>query len=259
MNVNVSSLSECAFCQRKLYLRYVLNMTPELTTAHARSLVGHALRKELSMRTTRLLKRMKDEQQLDALVREEFAGVIADAPIIYREKLSGIPLGAFLPDVQREMEPELELFSSRLRSLVREHGADGALALVTPLKVEYAVSSATSGLSGIIDKVMRPLAPVEIKTGRAGEGVWEGDRLQACAYGMLLEEKFNQEVPYGFVEYAQIQEQRSVAFTERLRRRVVETRDDIREILSGSLPDICPHGSGRKCDACGLKEACYRL
>lgn len=33
--------------------------------------------------------------------------------------------------------------------------------------------------------------PVKIKTGKPSESVWEGDRLQICAYTMLLEEEFN--------------------------------------------------------------------
>jgi CRISPR/Cas system-associated exonuclease Cas4 (RecB family) len=259
MKVNVSTLNEFEFCPRKVYLQHVLKVAPEWTMAQAHSFIGYALRKELSMRKARLLKKVTKERCVDELVREEFACIIMDAPLIHREKLSGISIEALLPEIRREMEAELDLLSEKLEALVREHGIKRAIELLTPLKVEYALSSAASGLSGIVDKVVQPLAPVDIKTGSVGEGIWEGDRLQVCAYGMLLEEKFNQDVSCGFVEYARIQEQRPVVFTERLRRRVFETRDSVREILSGSLPEICPHGSGRKCEACGLKESCYRL
>jgi len=47
--------------------------------------------------------------------------------------------------------------------------------------------------------------------------------------------------------------------TEKLRREVINTRDSIIEILQGKIPEICPHGSGKKCEACGYRERCYEI
>lgn len=259
MKVNVSTLRELEFCPRVVYLRDVLKVKSEPTPQQAIGLVGHAVRKELSMRQAKLVKKIKDDAQLATIIQEELDRIMADLPFIYREKLSGINLEEMISEIRREMDSELELVSSRLRHLVSEHGLKQALELVTPWKVEYPMSSDTMGFSGIVDKVMSPMIPVEIKTGRVGSGVWEGDKLQVCAYGMLLEEKFGQEILQGLVEYTRVQEQRPVLFTEILRRRVVDARDRVIEILSGCIPEICPHGNGRKCNACGLKETCYGI
>jgi CRISPR/Cas system-associated exonuclease Cas4 (RecB family) len=80
-----------------------------------------------------------------------------------------------------------------------------------------------------------------------------------CGYVLLCEEKFNQKIRYGYVEYTQICEKKPVLASEALRRKTLETRDKVLEIRNGLIPEICPHGSGRKCDACGLKEECYTV
>jgi CRISPR-associated exonuclease Cas4 len=100
--------------------------------------------------------------------------------------------------------------------------------------------------------------PVEIKTGVVSEFSWDGDRIQLCAYGMLLEEKFREKLPHGILEYTRVEERRPVLFTEKLRRQVIYARDAVLEILDGKNPGICPHGQPRKCEACALKDECYR-
>ena len=52
---------------------------------------------------------------------------------------------------------------------------------------------------------------------------------------------------------------RPVMTTEQLMRRVINARDNIIEILGGRVPEICPHGSGKKCEACGFRERCYEI
>jgi len=259
MKVNVSSLSELEFCPRSVYLRHVLELKPKLTPPLVRGLVGHAVRKELSLRQVRILKKAAGDSGLLSLVEEEFSRIAAEVPLIYREKLGGVAVEQVLHEIRCEIESEMKMLCSTLEALVEEHGVVSAVKLLTPWKVEYPLKSDAVGFSGVVDKVMPPLVPVEIKTGRVGEGVWEGDRLQLCAYGMLLEGEFGVEVPYGFVEYTRVQEQRPVLFTERLRRRVLEARECVVDILSGYVPEVCPHGSGRKCGSCGFSDVCYTI
>jgi len=257
--VNVSGLRDFEFCPRAVYLKEFLKLTPELSPQQARGLVGHAIRKELSLRQSKLLKKIKHEDQLGLLLQSEFDCILDDLPYIYKEKLAGIELGKILGEIEEEINSEIGLISSKLAVLVKEQGLQQALKAVTPWKTEYPIRSEALNLTGIVDKIMQPLSPVEIKTGKVGESVWEGDRMQLCAYGMLLEEKFQQEILQGFVEYTRVQEQRQVLLTERLRRRVLDTRDKVTEILSGNLPEICPHGNGKKCDACSFKKECYTI
>jgi CRISPR-associated protein Cas4 len=259
MKVNVSSLREYEFCPRAVYLKDILKLESETTPEQARGLVGHALRKELSLRQAKILKKIKDKEQLKTTMRDELENIIIEIPYIYKEKLKGVNIQELMPEIIVEIESEINTMQHRLENLIEQHGLKQALQQVTPSKVEYGMQSDTLGLTGIVDKIMQPLTPVEIKTGKTGDGVWEGDRLQLAAYAMLLEEKHSQQIQQGLVEYTRIQEQRPVQITEKLRRKVIQTRDQITEIRAGSIPEICPHGNGKKCDKCTLKNKCYKI
>jgi len=258
MNVNVSDLNRFEYCPRIIYLTSVLKAEPKLTMEQVRGLVGHYVRKELSFRQARVLGKVKSPGELDGLLHRELDSLISDVPFIYREKWSG-ECDRILPEVRVEVYKELAFLKDKLGFLLEELGFDKALRTVTPWKTEYSIRSEVLGLNGRVDKVMREehLIPIEIKTGSPSEGVWEGDRIQVCAYCMLLEERFKENVPSGFVEYTRVQEKRPVMASEKLRRSVIYTRDEVHEIMEGKVPDVCPHGNGRKCESCSLKDVCY--
>ena len=258
MIVNASDLNRFEFCPRSIYLTNVLNVKPQFTIGQLNGLVGHYVRKELSFRQARVLGKLKSVVELDSVLKAELDSIVSDVPFIYREKWSS-DCDRILPTVKSEVSKELVLLEDRLKFLVDELGFDSALKVVTPWKIEYDIKSEALGLKGRIDKIMREekLVPIELKTGEPGDSVWEGDRIQLCAYCMLAEEKFNENITSGFVEYTRIHEKRPVLATEKLRRKVIHARDDVTDILSGKIPEICPHGSGRKCESCGLKEDCY--
>lgn len=263
MRVQVSSLNQYSFCPRVVYLSKILNLVPEFDPERTRGLISHAVRKELSIRQYRLLGRIKDIGELNTVLVLELDRILEDAPHIYVDLLGVIEYNRYIPVLRREILEEIKVMENKLEFIVEKRGLEGALSIVTPWRVEYTVRSSRLSLSGRIDKVMRDpgYMPVELKTGSVPDGVWEGDRLQACAYAMLLEDnlKLKEPIPFSFVEYTRVQEKRPVRTTEQLRRRVLETRDEIGYILDGNIPEICPHGSGRKCQSCGYKRQCYEI
>ena len=264
MQVNVSLLNAYNFCERTVYLAEVMGISPEQSIKKTRGLVGHAVRKELSLRHSKILGRVSGAKEIEKCLIEELDNVLVDFPYIYKNLLEGNGAGGekYLAEIRAEMLPEIKIINQKLTCIVNELGTRGAMEYMTPWKVDYTVKSENLKLSGRIDKVIRrdSLIPVEIKTSNPSEsGVWEGDRLQTCAYAMLLEDKLNEKIPYSFVEYARINEQRPVMTTEQLRRRVIVARDSVIEILEGKTPEICPHGSGKKCESCDFKEACYEI
>jgi CRISPR-associated exonuclease Cas4 len=258
MKISVSSIREFEFCPRAVYLKRVIKVEPSFTAERAGRLIKHSVRKELSMRQPELLRKTGGEN-LDETVRKEFETVINNLPTAYCGQPIAADINQLINEIRRELEPELSLISGRLQSMTKEYGLEKAISLITPVKVKCRMESEELGLKGIVDKVMNPLVPLGIKTGRAGAGVWDSDKLQLCAYGMLLEEQCETGIPYGLVEYTAIQEQRTVPFTGNLKEAVMETRESVSEVLSGKMPELCPHGNGRKCEACGFREACYRL
>ncbi|MCX6695307.1 MAG: CRISPR-associated protein Cas4 [Candidatus Altiarchaeota archaeon] len=259
MIVNASDLSRFEFCPRSVYLTGVLKVSPKPTIEQLSGLVGHYVRKELSFRQSALLGKMKSVRELDVVLKNELDSIASDVPYIYRDRWSG-DCDVILPEVKAEVSRELKTLAEKLSCMVDELGFDESLRKLTPWKIEYDVRSDKLGLKGRVDKVMKEdrIVPVEIKTGQPSDTVWEADRIQLCAYCMLIEEKFLENIPSGLVEYTRIQERRPVLATEKLRRKVVHTRDKVIALMEGSVPEICPHGSGRKCESCSLNEECYR-
>jgi len=261
MMVQVSSLNQYSFCPRIIYLSKILKLKPEFSPERSRGLISHAIRRELSMRQSKLLGKIRDVNDLNSTLVEELDRILEDAPHIYKGFLGEVEYNRYLPEIRSEILHEIGIMGTKLRFMVEEIGFERALMTIIPWKVEYTVRSKKLRLSGRIDKVMRnpSYTPVEIKTSSVPDGIWAGDRLQICAYAMLLEDRFNlkEPIPFGFVEYTRAQERRPVMTTEELRRKVLETRDEIIDIFNGDIPEICPHGNGKKCRSCCYKGQCY--
>ncbi|MEM2918296.1 MAG: CRISPR-associated protein Cas4 [Candidatus Altiarchaeota archaeon] len=261
MLINVSDINRYVFCPRTIYFSNVLKIAPKLSIEQEKGILGHAIRKEFSLRQAKIIAKIKDIDEIRPILMEELGNILRDIPHIYREKIETIEIEKILPEIKPEIVEEIKIMEKRVRATIEKFGITEALRRVTPWKVEFSLRSERMKLSGRVDKVMKDESyfPIEIKTGNPAESIWDADRLQVCAYAMLLEEKLNVRIPYGFVEYTRIQERRPVMTSEKLRRNVLYTRDKIFEILSGELPEICPHGSGKKCESCGFKDVCYEV
>ncbi|MBN2014122.1 MAG: CRISPR-associated protein Cas4 [Candidatus Altiarchaeota archaeon] len=263
MNVQVSDLNAHSFCPRTIYLSKILKLKPMLSSELSQGLISHAVRRELSMRQSRLLEKVSDVDDIPSALECELDKILQEVPHIYRKMLADIDYGRYLEKTRSELLGEIALMAERLSLMVDEVGIKRAVEAITPWRVEYSVRSSSLRLSGRVDRIMKnpSYVPEEIKTGSVPSGVWEGDRLQTCAYAMLLEDQLDLKDPilFGFVEYTRAQEKRPVMTTEKLRREVIHIRDAVFEILGGSVPEICPHGNGRKCNGCGYKEQCYDI
>lgn len=258
MKVAVSILSSYSFCPRSVYLSEVLGLEPDSLAEMQKGVFGQDVRKRLIEKQIALLGDVGDIPSLISSLREEleriFESIHGNYPLVSSEEAA---------KVKSEVVTDLGAFSERLSYIAEDIGLDKALRKMTPWKVDYPVSSEKLGLCGRIDKVMKESIyyPVEIKTCSPPESVWDGDRLQVCAYGLLLEEDLalKKRIPYGFVEYARIPEMRPVMYTDSLRKSVKDTRDNVCALLEGIVPDICPHGNGRKCESCGYSKRCYEI
>jgi CRISPR-associated protein Cas4 len=258
--IQVSELTRYLFCPRAYYLANVLQLESPKTPEMGRGIIGHAARRELSMRQAKILSGMGSVGDVDTMLRRELDAVLNDLPYIFAQKWSNEYV-TFMPDVKIELTAELDMLRDDLSAMVEDMGFQKTLSYLTPWKTEYGVKSESLNLVGRVDKVMRTdtVVPVEIKTGKVSDKCFDTDRIQVCAYGMLLEEQLGQNISYGMLEYTRNQERRSVVLTEKLRRQVITTRDELIEVLEGLLPQVCPHGQPRKCTSCSYKERCYRI
>jgi CRISPR-associated protein Cas4 len=256
--INVSDLGRFVYCPRAVYLTSVLGIEYPKTPDMGKGLVGHWARRELSMRQARIIKRMETVLEVDDMLHTELEAIFMDLPFIFAAEWSG-EFERFIPAIKAEMSVELDLLRDELSAMVEDMGFDQALAHLTPWKTEYSVKSRKLNLSGRVDKVMKAesIVPVDIKTGKPPKHVWEGDRIQLCAYGMLLEEAFEQKSAFGIIEYARTSESAQVTFNEKTRRQVINTRDELVQVMEGEAVSVCPHGEPKKCEACSLRQRCY--
>jgi CRISPR-associated protein Cas4 len=258
--INVSDLSRFLYCPRAVYITQVLRIEAARTPEMGRGIVGHAARRELSMRQSRLVNRMETVSDVDDMLRKELDAIFKDMPFIFAAEWSR-DFETFIPEIKAEMAVELDYLRDELSAMVEDMGFQRALAYVTPWKTEYSVRSDALNLAGRVDKVMRAdgIVPIDIKTGKPPNHGWDGDRVQLCSYGMLLEEAFGEKIGHGVLEYARTAERKQVIFSEKLRRKVIDARDELLLVLEGDAVPVCPHGQPKKCEACSLKERCYRV
>lgn len=258
--INVSDLSRFLYCPRAVYLADVLGVRVPESCEQGRGVVGHFVRRELAMRQARLISKVQSVGDFDVVLRLELDAVVQELPHIFAGKWKPV-YEAYLPGVRVELSAELDILGDELSAMVEGIGFDKALEYVTPWRTEYPVESKSLNLKGRVDKIMRTdsLVPVEIKTGKPSDYGWEGDRVQVCGYGMLLEERFSHPVDYGVIEYTRDQGKKPVLLTEKLRRQVLITRDQLIEVLDGAAPPVCPHGQPKKCESCGLQDRCYSI
>jgi CRISPR-associated exonuclease Cas4 len=127
----------------------------------------------------------------------------------------------------------------------------------SPVEVEPLLFSEKFGLTGSPGKLIKindAMIPSITKTGAMPEnGVWQGDRLQLTAYAMLVEEKYDSVVTFGFVEYARWGKVREVTIKRSERRKVLQIRDRLKKIQDGFMPE---KPQDAPCERCGFTGMC---
>jgi CRISPR/Cas system-associated exonuclease Cas4 (RecB family) len=264
MKVLVSNLGDYMFCPRNLYLKEKLGLGAELRDDSAKGFLLHHARRELSLRQHLIVEKAGDFKGIRKAVSDELDLILPDLAQRHGERLEDVDLVKLVPKLEDELSTDVRRLCDRLSYLISEAGHERAIEKITPWRTDYLVESETLGLRGIADKVLKEggnYYPVDIKTTVPGESVWEADKVLVCAYSLLIEEALNSGKPIssGFVEYVRVHETRPVMNSEDLRKKVHDVRDEVISLLEGDIPDICPHGSGRKCDSCSIKDECYEV
>lgn len=130
------------------------------------------------------------------------------------------------------------------------------------------IASPTLGVSGQCDVVEFHLSsegvtlpgeeglwlpyPVEYKRGEPKSH--DADRLQLCAQAICLEEMLCCGIPEGALFYGQTRRREVVMFTEKLRKQVHDSLEEMhRHYARSYTPKVRP---GKSCSACSIKDLC---
>jgi CRISPR-associated exonuclease Cas4 len=122
---------------------------------------------------------------------------------------------------------------------------------------ERSFYSAHYGVTGKPDYLVRQqkgIVPVELKSSAAPAAPREGHVMQLAVYCLLVEENLGQRPAYGIIQYAD--RNFRVDYTDELRRRLLDTLDEMHAAMD--LPDgpQRSHQSPRRCSSCGVRDAC---
>jgi len=258
--IRVCDLGAFLYCPRAVYITLVLQVKEGRTAELDAARVGHMVRKELSLRQSRTLPSVGSVVEAESAFAAELKSIIGDAPRIFRREWHE-GYGAHLPRIADEVRGEITNLAEELDAMAEDMGFEEAVRHITPLAIDCRLASESLRLEGVVDKIMRydTLVPVDVKTKGPPASSWTEDRIQLCAYGMLLEESSGAEVKYGLLDYVRQARRQPVPFTESLRAATLESRDGVEAILDGEIPEVCPHGEPERCRPCTLSGVCYRI
>ena len=239
--IRVSDITSYIKCPR---ICYFLSRGHELVMDTTTEYLQRLLIKELALTYGSAVNREDGFSVLNC----ELDRISSEIRTIYRAELAGVDEGTLANAVS--------CVQSRLADICSNLSAHGDFYAST-FEVEPLLYSEKSGLSGSPDKLIETdgtFIPSIIKTGDMPEnGVWRTDRLQLAAYAILVEEKYNSVVEYGFVEYARLGKAREVTIKRHERRKVPQIRDRIKKIQDGFMPE---RPEDAPCERCGFTGIC---
>jgi CRISPR-associated protein Cas4 len=124
--------------------------------------------------------------------------------------------------------------------------------------LQVRVVSERLGLQGILDAVVAEnglMIPFDLKNTKEPDQPWPGQRLQAAAYAMLLEESYPGRVaPFALVHYLQSGTTRRLVISGEDREQVMALLEEMRAIRQ--TEEMPPRAAPARCTDCGYRNRC---
>lgn len=127
------------------------------------------------------------------------------------------------------------------------------------LKQEIPLESQSLGLRGVCDGCIfsddgENIYPYEIKIS-SKNSLARGEKVQLCAYAMILEELFDKHIYFGFLFFGVKTKSFKILMTDDLRSQVLTVRDSIlNDVQKGVMPDS--DATEAKCSQCEFFNYC---
>ncbi len=216
MIVNVTDLSSYMYCPRTLYMQKIMRIREPLNKAMATGLLKHSVMESAS----------KSEKQAVMSISKETSGTEFETLFsrIYSDSLERqleqkeslllqfeINPEEIRAEIKQRLLQEAKSRSDEIYGFSRKNcifGFELWESLVPKVFSEVRVLSKELSLQGRIDKVeIYPDKCIvhELKTGKIPEEVWPSHRIQASAYCMLAERKFNKRANESVLNYGTVQ------------------------------------------------------
>ena len=253
MLIPVSALSSWTYCPMEFYNTYVLKIKKIPEDIMIMGLIKHKLHENIAKQEQKIITSLKAENAQETL-QNTYLNQLKTILVEHTNALRAakIPIDtAFqktIPVIKFEVEDKITTILPLLKKGIT---GEQLWQTITPkLKTEYPIQSEKLCLRGRIDRLEcheNKLVPVELKSGKPPqEGAWPGHKIQATAYALMLEDKFNTTVPESAIHYIDQNARRILTINPFMKEEVIETTAKIKGCLNTKEK---PKGCG-KCPTC---------
>ncbi len=252
----VTALSSFVYCPRQFYASYVLKEKVVLNQAMVLGSIKHRAFDMFSSKEESLVSSIDSSDDVFSVFENSFRRCLRKSVVVNKASLRFVEVSldsAFkisVPTVLQEANSRAKIISSFMAQNIV--GEELWNALIPKHKSEMSLKSETLGLKGRVDRIEcypDALVPVELKSGKTPEnGVWEHHRIQACAYALLFEDRFNNSVHKSVVHYVDSGIKRDVVINPFLRDWVKDIAKKAHSIIeSKEVPKGCERPSCNHC------------
>lgn len=265
--LSVSMLSGYLYCQRKVYLQYVLKIFEPPKPALVLGSLRHKVFEEINNAEESIVKEITKKISFDEIrsMYEKKCMCIVESVIKKSKKdleqFDVSPQDAF-ENMKSSVLEEAKQRAKNVFDFIEKNNVFGEELwekLTPKILCEFCVESERLGLKGIVDKLEiynDYMVPIELKTGKCPpDGAWPSHKIQLCAYIAMLNEK-QRKVKEGkliYLDAGKIVNQVNNPFVEE---EIIELIQKTKALLnSRKVPDF--ESNDKKCDVCGIKEQCH--
>ena len=268
--ISVTDLTSYIYCPRKLFLKLVMKYKEPPKNVTVLGILKHEMfdriNKNEELIVTSINKPMPTEE-IEILCRKNYADMLIGTLRNMKRQILSVNLSP--PEVFNEtwdfFLEEAELRAINLSNFIDENnlfGKDLWEALIPKILSEVKIVSEKLGLVGRLDKIEienENYRPVDLKTGSPPKSdIWQDQKIQLSAYALLIEEKFDTNVDYGYIEYLKTREKRRLYINPFMKENVKILINEVNNLIKANkLPDKIENIN--KCNYCGLRAECYKL
>jgi len=267
--LNVTDLSSYLYCPRQFYFRKIVGLRDPATQPMIEGSLRHKVREVFANNEENLFENLElinnnltkqkvtsfYQNFLDQIIKQVFNN---SQGLIYKFRINKEELRE---KIIKSMENEIKLRAESVENTIKQGFTGKELwENLTPKYIsELPLISESLGLKGRADRIMidknkQTIIPFELKT-RDAKTIYPSDEVQLTSYAMLLEEKYNQPIPFAILEAGNTIHELTI--TDSNKQKVRDLINEINELFKTKKPKFPSNFS--KCQNCFFTQHCESL
>jgi len=262
--ITVTDLCDYVWCPYQVYLKKVKRIRPPPTPQMVRGTVIHKVKEDISRSEKILLMdRVGEGSGIDDIRKVIFDNAYQcakNAVLKERARLEGAGLDPMdlLSELKRDLYYDSISTAAKLKRALERSDLPTALESMYPeCMMECMLEDGELGLRGRIDRyeqVGDVSIPIDYKSGSFKGEVTDSQRVQIAAYAIIMERNLNTRVPFGLIEYTNLDRILPVIVDDAARNDVMKILDEVKRIVyEKNEPE---KNKDWRCSYCSFKEHC---